>query len=69
VLRTALLYRAVQCLQSSERDLGEPLGIADNHAWLNTFPVSRTNRPLLFDTEGLPKWAFWAVVDPSIRVP
>ena len=27
-------------------------GIADNHTWLNTFPVTRTNRPLLFDTEG-----------------
>ena len=25
-------------------------GIADNHTWLNTFPVTRTNRPLLFDT-------------------
>jgi endo-1,4-beta-xylanase len=44
-------------------------GIADNHTWLNTFPVARTNRPLLFDTAGLPKWAFWAVVDPGITVP
>jgi len=44
-------------------------GVADNHTWLNTFPVARTNRPLLFDTAGLPKWAFWTVVDPSISVP
>lgn len=44
-------------------------GIADNHTWLNSFPVARTNRPLLFDTAGLPKWAFWTVVDPSISVP
>ena len=44
-------------------------GLADNHTWLNTFPVTRTNRPLLFDTAGLPKWAFWTVVDPSISVP
>jgi len=44
-------------------------GIADDHTWLNTFPVTRTNRPLLFDTAGLPKWAFWTVVDPSINVP
>jgi endo-1,4-beta-xylanase len=44
-------------------------GIADNHTWLNSFPVNRTNRPLLFDTAGLPKWAFWAVVDTSIQVP
>ncbi|HEV7605707.1 MAG TPA: endo-1,4-beta-xylanase [Steroidobacteraceae bacterium] len=44
-------------------------GLADNHTWLNTFPVTRTNRPLLFDTAGDPKWAFWTVVDPSINVP
>jgi endo-1,4-beta-xylanase len=44
-------------------------GLADNHTWLNTFPVTRTNRPLLFDTAGLPKWAFWTVVDPTINVP
>jgi hypothetical protein len=24
---------------------------------------------LLFDTVGNPKWAFWAVVDPSITIP
>jgi len=44
-------------------------GIADNHTWLNTYPVARTNRPLLFDTARDPKWAFWTVVDPSITVP
>jgi endo-1,4-beta-xylanase len=44
-------------------------GIADNHTWLNGFPVARTNRPLLFDTAGRPKWAFWTVVDPTINVP
>ena len=44
-------------------------GVADNHTWLNTFPVTRTNRPLLFDTVGNPKWAFWTVVDPAIVVP
>jgi endo-1,4-beta-xylanase len=44
-------------------------GIADNHTWLNTYPVTRTNRPLLFDTARDPKWAFWTVVDPSITVP
>jgi endo-1,4-beta-xylanase len=44
-------------------------GLADNHTWLNSFPVTRTNRPLLFDTAGLPKWAFWTVVDPAINVP
>jgi endo-1,4-beta-xylanase len=44
-------------------------GVADNHTWLNFFPVNRTNRPLLFDTAGDPKWAFWAVVDPNIAIP
>jgi endo-1,4-beta-xylanase len=44
-------------------------GIADNHTWLNSFPVTRTNRPLLFDTAGDPKWAFWTVVDPTMVVP
>jgi endo-1,4-beta-xylanase len=44
-------------------------GIADNHTWLNSWPVTRTNRPLLFDTNRNPKWAFWAVVDPTISVP
>jgi endo-1,4-beta-xylanase len=43
--------------------------VADNHTWLNSFPVTRTNRPLLFDTAGDPKWAFWAVVDPNIAIP
>ena len=43
--------------------------MADNHTWLNTFPVARTNRPLLFDVAGNPKWAFWAVADPSVTVP
>ncbi|MEO8061421.1 MAG: endo-1,4-beta-xylanase [Pseudomonadota bacterium] len=44
-------------------------GVADNHTWLNSWPVTRTNRPLLFDTAGNPKWAFWTVVDSSITVP
>jgi len=44
-------------------------GVADNHTWLNSWPVNRTNRPLLFDTAGNPKWAFWTVVDSSITVP
>ncbi len=44
-------------------------GIADNHTWLNTFPVNRTNRPLLFDTAGNPKSAFWAVADSSCVIP
>jgi len=44
-------------------------GIADNHTWLNSFPVTRTNHPLLFDTVRNPKAAFWAVVDPAFVIP
>jgi endo-1,4-beta-xylanase len=37
-------------------------GIADDHTWLDSFPVAgRKNWPLLFDTSQKPKPAFWAV--------
>lgn len=38
-------------------------GIADNSTWLSGFPVSRGNRPLLFDTAGAPKPAARAITD------
>ena len=44
-------------------------GIADNHTWLDSFPVVRKNHPLLFDEAGNPKSAFWAIVDPTFVVP
>jgi len=66
----ALLYRALFNAFNRPSVTSVSLwGVADNHTWLNTFPVARTNRPLLFDTAGLPKWAFWTVVDPAINVP
>jgi endo-1,4-beta-xylanase len=37
-------------------------GISDAHTWLTKFPVARVNRPLLFDTTGAPKSAFWVAV-------
>jgi endo-1,4-beta-xylanase len=40
-------------------------GIADDHTWLSTFPVTRTEAPLLFDKQLHAKPAFWAIVDPS----
>ncbi|MGO4346946.1 endo-1,4-beta-xylanase [Paenibacillus sp. MCAF9] len=43
-------------------------GIADDHTWLNSFPVTRTNAPFLFDKQLHAKPAFWAVVDPSGQV-
>ncbi|MFG6432636.1 endo-1,4-beta-xylanase [Roseateles sp. LYH14W] len=38
-------------------------GIADNGTWLAGFPISRENRPLLFDTTGAPKPAARAITD------
>jgi endo-1,4-beta-xylanase len=66
----ALLYRALFNAFNRPTVTSVSLwGVADNHTWLNTFPVTRTNRPLLFDTAGDPKWAFWAVADLSLSVP
>jgi endo-1,4-beta-xylanase len=43
-------------------------GLTDADSWLNNFPVTRTNRPLLFDHEGRPKPAFWAVAEPNFPI-
>ncbi len=40
-------------------------GIHDGRTWLDTFPVSRTNYPLLFDPDREPKTALLAVTDPD----
>jgi len=38
-------------------------GVTDATSWLNNFPIrGRTNYPLLFDREGKPKAAFFAVI-------
>jgi endo-1,4-beta-xylanase len=66
----ALLYRALFNAFNRPSVTSVSLwGLADDHTWLNSFPVARTNRPLLFDVAGNPKWAFWAVADPSVTVP
>ncbi len=44
-------------------------GVHDAHTWLNTWPVSRTNRPLLFGRDRNPKLAFWAVADSAFEIP
>jgi endo-1,4-beta-xylanase len=37
--------------------------VTDKHTWLDTYPVpGRKNYPLLFDTAGQPKKAYWEVV-------
>lgn len=40
-------------------------GISDAHTWLSSFPIVRTEAPLLFDKNFHAKPAFWGVVDPS----
>ncbi|MCR8655930.1 endo-1,4-beta-xylanase [Paenibacillus endoradicis] len=42
-------------------------GIADDHTWLSTFPITRTEAPFLFDKQLHAKPAFWALVDPATR--
>jgi endo-1,4-beta-xylanase len=40
-------------------------GLADDNTWLDTYPVSRKDAPLLFDTTLQAKSAYWGVVDPT----
>ena len=47
-------------------------GVTDEDSWLNGFPVrGRTNYPMLFDREGLPKSAYYSVLSiaPDIFTP
>ncbi|MEL6826966.1 MAG: endo-1,4-beta-xylanase [Pseudomonadota bacterium] len=43
-------------------------GLRDSQSWLNNFPVSRSNYPLLFDPDGDPKTAFEAITDPDFVI-
>jgi endo-1,4-beta-xylanase len=40
-------------------------GMADDHTWLKTWPITRLNLPLLFDEQLQAKYAYWGVIDPS----
>jgi endo-1,4-beta-xylanase len=66
----ALLYRALYtAFKRPSVQSVTTWGLADNRTWLNDPSFGRFNHPLLFDTNRNPKWAFWAVVDPTIVVP
>src|SRR5204863_6662075 len=41
-------------------------GMADDNTWLKTFPITRDDKPLLFDEELQAKPAYWGVVDPTM---
>jgi endo-1,4-beta-xylanase len=43
-------------------------GMADDHTWLKTFPITRLDLPLLFDEQLQAKHAYWGIVDPA-RLP
>lgn len=43
-------------------------GLTDDGSWLNTWPVTRTNYPLLFDRDGAPKPAAFAITDPTYEI-
>lgn len=43
-------------------------GLRDSGSWLNNFPISRSNYPLLFDPDGDPKTAFEAITDPDFVI-
>lgn len=43
-------------------------GLTDDASWLNTFPVNRTNYPLLYDKGRNIKTAFQAVTDPDFVI-
>lgn len=40
-------------------------GLADDNTWLKTFPITRDDKPLLFDERLQAKPAYWGIVDPS----
>jgi endo-1,4-beta-xylanase len=40
-------------------------GMADDDTWLDSFPISRLDMPLPFDTELQAKPAYWGIVDPT----
>ncbi|OQP06139.1 1,4-beta-xylanase [Geobacillus sp. 46C-IIa] len=66
VERQAERYEQIFSLFKEYRDIIQSVtfwGIADDHTWLDHFPVQgRKNWPFLFDEQHKPKPAFWRVV-------
>ena len=44
-------------------------GIMDQDSWLNEAPIVRNNYPLLFDRDGEPKPAAFAIADDNYQIP
>ncbi|WP_274365007.1 endo-1,4-beta-xylanase [Paenibacillus thermotolerans] len=62
-------YELFEAFKANKEIIGGVVfwGIADDHTWLSSFPVKRTEAPLLFDKQLHAKPAFWALVPPSKR--
>ncbi|MCO8270287.1 endo-1,4-beta-xylanase [Actinoplanes sp. TRM 88003] len=68
LLQQAYVYRDMFALFRQYRDEITSVtlwGLADDNTWLDTFPVTRKDAPLLFDTRLQAKSAYWGVVDPT----
>jgi endo-1,4-beta-xylanase len=54
---------AVYCKHRADINRVTLWGVRDSDSWLNNWPVrGRTSYPLLFDRDGKPKPAFYAVI-------
>ena len=72
LLEQAYVYRDMMALfrEYAEEITSVTLwGLADDNTWLDSFPVTRKDAPLLFDTDLQAKSAYWGVVDPSRITP
>ncbi|WP_433796992.1 endo-1,4-beta-xylanase [Actinoplanes sp. CA-252034] len=68
LLKQAYVYRDMFALfrrYSNEITSVTLWGLADDNTWLDTFPVTRKDAPLLFDTRLQAKPAYWGVADPT----
>ncbi|HWA00660.1 MAG TPA: endo-1,4-beta-xylanase [Caulobacterales bacterium] len=67
----AVLYRQIYQMLATHTSVQSVTtwGVYDGSSWLNTWPVTRTNYPLLFDRAKQPKTALYAVVDPTYAIP
>ncbi|WNV87398.1 endo-1,4-beta-xylanase [Umezawaea sp. Da 62-37] len=68
LLAQADRYRDLVAVFARHRDAISSVtlwGLADDDTWLDAFPVTRKDHPLLFDTRLRAKDAYWALVDPG----
>ena len=66
----AELYRAlfIGFLERASIKSVTTWGVSDEQSWLNDFPISRTNSPLLWDRERTAKSALQAILEPDFTL-